>query len=50
MLNKLTTEFLSVNNVLPDPLDIVADLRVDAGVGAGTAEPEGCQSAQKSLQ
>ena len=46
----LLNELLSVYNVLPDPLNVVADFSVDAGHRAGTAEPERCQTAQKSLQ
>ena len=48
--NVFPDELLSVYNVLPDPLNVVADFSVDAGHRAGTAEPERCQTAQKSLQ
>ena len=43
-------DILSVNYILPDPLYIMADLRVDARFLTVASEPERCQAAQKSLQ
>ena len=42
--------FLLINYILPDPLNIMADLCVDARFLTVASEPERCQAAQKSLQ